>query len=140
MASSGAAKPTLRRQIVNPDQTQEFQDFTDSQRVPNPPSNPYTFTITHGSGAVISIDSSGNINITAKSGQLVTVKANDVVLNAADKVSLLAPTVAMNGNLQVSGSVIGGFSGSDQVNLQTHRHGVVGTPVAAQTIPPTAGT
>jgi hypothetical protein len=133
-------KPSFRRQIINPDQTQQFQDFSDSERVPDPPDNPYTFTINHGSGAVITIDSSGNIGITAKSGQLVTVKANDLVVNAADKVSLLAPTVAMNGNLEVSGTVIAGFSGSDQVNLQTHRHGIAGTPIAAQTIPPTPNT
>lgn len=43
-----------------------------------------------------------------------------------------------NGDLYVSGAVIAGYGGGDQVNLQTHRHGT-GSP-ATGTVPPTPGT
>ena len=49
-----------------------------------------------------------------------------------------APTVTQNGDLHVTGAVIAGFGGADQVGLQSHQHGK-GT-AAAGTTAPTAST
>lgn len=137
--SDQTTKPTLNRQVVNADQSQELKEFSDGERVPNPPSDPYTLTINHGSGATVVIDPSGNVSITAKSGQLVSVTAGNINVHADTKISLLGPLTAVQGNLQVSGSIIGGFGGPDAINIQTHRHGTFGT-LAGQTVPPTPGT
>jgi hypothetical protein len=48
-------------------------------------------------------------------------------------------TLDASGNLHVKGEVVANFGGAS-VTLTQHRHGTVGTPVAAQTIVPTPGT
>lgn len=55
--------------------------------------------------------------------------------NAAGTVVLefISGGMKLTGNLQVTGSIIGGFGGIDQVGLQTHLH-------AANNTPPTTGT
>lgn len=65
-------------------------------------------------------------------GRVIKLSASGPVLNGNG-----APIV-ITGDLHVSGAVIAGYGGSDQVNLQTHKHGT-GTP-AAGTSAPTAGT
>lgn len=67
-----------------------------------------TFHLTTQDGVVIQSDGSGNLNATAG-------------------------TMTLHGNLNVTGSVIGGFGGPDQVGLQTHGH-------PANNAPPTPGT
>lgn len=57
--------------------------------------------------------------------QKLTIQAANIILDAA-------------GNLAVTGEIVRGVGGSDQVQLGTHRHGT-GT-AAAGTVPPTAGT
>ena len=58
-------------------------------------------------------------------------------------ITLTAPTISLNGNTSVTGSmtatqaVVAGLGGADQVGLQSHRHGV-GTS-AAGTVVPTPG-
>jgi phage baseplate assembly protein V len=42
-------------------------------------------------------------------------------------IALYAPTTTINGDLHVTGAVIAGYGGDDQVNLETHRHGGVDT-------------
>ena len=47
-------------------------------------------------------------------------------------------TVTINGDLRVTGAVIAGYGGGDQVGLQTHEHAV--PEHAGTSSPPTAGT
>lgn len=49
-----------------------------------------------------------------------------------------SPTVTQNGDLHVTGEVIRGFGGADQVALGTHKHGT--GSAATGTIAPTPGT
>lgn len=81
----------------------------------------------------VTVDVDGNTNH-------VDVNADHVVVNASSDVVVTAPTVTINGNLQVSGTIHadGSITGGT-VTLQTHRHGTVGTTAAA-TIVPTPGT
>ena len=72
-----------------------------------------SFTISGASGVVIGIDASGHVNITAT-------------------------TMIINGDLHVSGAVIAGFGGGDQVGLQTHRH--ISGGAGNSTTVPIAGT
>lgn len=53
-------------------------------------------------------------------------------------VNITAPTVAITGNLTVTGSITAGEGGSDSVTLQHHQHGT--GSAAAGTTAPTAGT
>lgn len=53
--------------------------------------------------------------------------------DATVKLEFISGGMKLTGNLQVTGSVIGGFGGVDQVGLQTHTHASNGTP-------PTPGT
>jgi phage gp45-like len=46
--------------------------------------------------------------------------------------------MVITGDLHVTGAVIAGFGGGDQVGLQTHQHGT--GSAAAGTVAPTAGT
>lgn len=72
---------------------------------------------------------------------------NDVIVNGADtvfvtannSVNVTAPTTVVHGDLHVTGSVIAGFGGGDQVGLQTHIHGNTGS-AATRTVVPTPGT
>ncbi len=52
-------------------------------------------------------------------------------------IQLTQSGIAVTGDLHVSGAMIAGYGGGDQVNLQTHRHGT-GT-AAAGTVLPTPG-
>jgi hypothetical protein len=81
-------------------------------------------------GIAVTLDSSAN-NVTVSGAQNVSV-------TASSGITLTAPTVTVNGNLGVSGTIVAGVGGADQVSLQTHRHGI-GT-AAAGTVIPTAGT
>lgn len=53
--------------------------------------------------------------------------------DATVKIEFIGGGFKLTGNLQVTGSVIAGFGGVDQVGLQTHTH-------TANGVPPTAGT
>jgi hypothetical protein len=66
--------------------------------------------------------------------QFVNGQVNVVATNS---VSITAPTTTIMGNLNVTGAVVAGSGGGDQVNLQTHKH-----PTAPSGAPssPTPGT
>jgi len=51
---------------------------------------------------------------------------NGVVITTANQVKI-------NGNLQVTGSIISGYGGTDQVGVQTHTHTANNTPPTANT-------
>lgn len=90
------------------------------------------------SANAITVTGPDNINVTAN--QAVQVTAPQMTLNCSGQVTVNTPLLRVNGNMQITGSMIGGFGTGDSVNLQTHRHGIAGTPIAAQTVPPTPGT
>jgi phage baseplate assembly protein gpV len=86
---------------------------------------------------VVNISGSDDVNVNANNS--ITVTAPTVTVNSSSTVTFNTPLLRINGNVQVTGSMIGGFGTGDAVNLQTHRHGTTGT-IAGQTIPPTPGT
>lgn len=67
-----------------------------------------------------------------RAGGNVNVKANTTV-------HVTAPNTIITGNLHVTGEVIAGFGGGDQVNLQTHHTSLVQSGVGTSG-PPVAGT
>lgn len=151
--------PTLHaptRHTLDGSQARQRTAFTAVQRRPQTPS-PFPLTLTSPTGASASLSASGAWAVVAAPGQTVSLSVSggvtlildgsgnltvssdvDVNINSSTAVNIAAPVVTMSGNLQVSGSVIGGFGGGDQIGLLTHRHGT-GTN-AAGTVPPSAGT
>lgn len=65
-------------------------------------------------------------------GRSIKLSASGPVINGN------GAAVMIQGDLHVSGAVIGGYGGGDQVNLQTHKHGT--GSAAPGTSAPTAGT
>ncbi len=63
----------------------------------------------------------------------ITLTGAGITINAGG-----AAVVIQNGDLHVSGAIVAGFGGGDQVSLQTHRHGT-GAAAAGTTVP-TPGT
>jgi len=87
---------------------------------------------------VVNITGSDKVSVTANSE--VTVTSPTITINSPAMTTINCPLVRINGNLQITGTVTGGFGTGDQIGLATHRHGIAGVPVAAQTVPPTPGT
>jgi phage gp45-like len=55
----------------------------------------------------------------------VTIHTDDgttIYLRQGGTVEITAPTVIIHGDLHVTGAVIAGFGGGDQIGLQTHSH------------------
>jgi phage gp45-like len=73
----------------------------------------------------------GEVTLYDMWGRNIRLTAAGVTINCG------ALPMTITGNLRVTGSVIAGYGGADQVGLQTHRHGT-GTN-AAGTVVPTAG-
>lgn len=71
-------------------------------------------------------------------GTIVLTGFHKVVMTADTEIDITAPTVKITGNLQVTGSITGGFGTGDSIGLQTHKHGT--GLAAAGTSVPTAGT
>lgn len=85
---------------------------------------------------ILDANGSGNkLELTA-TGLKVTDKNGNVLEMKAAGFELTGTLVKISGNLQVTGSIIAGFGGADQIGLQTHTHLAGITP----TSPPTAGT
>ena len=56
-------------------------------------------------------------------GTVVINGFHDIIISCDTSISITAPTVTIHGDLHVTGAVVAGSGGSDQVALQTHRHG-----------------
>jgi phage baseplate assembly protein gpV len=91
----------------------------------------------HKTGSQIYFKTDGTVTIKDKSG------TDTIVMDGNGTVTITATTVKVVGDLKVTGAVIAGFGGGDQVGLQTHvhaqgndSHGDAEVP----TNPPTAGT
>lgn len=74
----------------------------------------------------------GAILAPTPTGSVVMIDANGIVITPAPGMP-----VVINGNLHVTGAIIGGFGGADQVGLQTHEHPTAATGSPS---PPTPGT
>lgn len=116
--------------------------WSQSSAAPQPPSTPggANAAVKPGewaafaqNGNYVRLSADGSVLFVNQQGMSVLMSADGIAINGGGK-----PVHITNGDLHVDGAVIAGFGTGDQVNLQTHRHGV-GTP-SAGTIPPTAGT
>lgn len=72
-------------------------------------------------GAYFWAKSDGTFNLTTKDGVVVQS-------DGSGNLQVTATKVTINGDLHVTGAVIGGFGGADQVGLQTHEHSANNTP------------
>lgn len=90
----------------------------------------YVGGIANGAPTQYVVFSDNGIKVVDKNGNVLEMKASGFELTGT--------LVKINGNLQVTGSVIAGFGTGDQVGLQTHLHtsGGVGSPTSV----PTPGT
>jgi len=79
------------------------------------------------------------VEIDAQNSVININGSNNIKVNANTAIDLTAPTVTVHGNLDVTGNLRWGTGGTP-TTAATHRHGTTGTPIAAQTIPPTPGT
>lgn len=109
------------------------------------------FALVHKNGSYLLFNDDDVVLVTNR--DLLATVGRDAKVLAKNSLTASAPTVTidadgqggnttvkLDGDLHVTGSVVAGFGTGDQVGLQSHRHGTVGTPVAAQTIPPSPGT
>lgn len=78
---------------------------------------------------------SAGVRLVDRNGNSVAMSSAGLVLTDSNGnvISMMAGGIAVTGNLTVTGSVIAGYGGPDQVGLQTHEH-PGGVP------PPTPGT
>lgn len=70
--SDSTTKPTTYRHTVDKDQNQQLTQFTDSDRVPTPPSPRHLF-IKHASGTTQDTDPKGNLTVTGAKGATCTL-------------------------------------------------------------------
>lgn len=78
-------------------------------------------------------DDANKVVIYGPNGTILRDKGSHAVINIDQ-----GGTITITGDLHVSGAVIAGFGGGDQVGLQTHRHGTVSP--ASGTVTPSPGT
>lgn len=71
-------------------------------------------------GHVLYFKNDGTLTIKDKAG------TNSIVMNGTDTITLTATTIKVVGNLNVTGAVVAGSGGGDQVGLQTHTHANAG--------------
>jgi hypothetical protein len=96
-----------------------------------------TITDANGTKALMS---GGTVNIADALGNSLVSAATGWTLSDVNGnvFAMKAGSVAITGNLTVTGSITGGLGGADQVGLQTHKH--VENTLPGSTNAPTAGT
>jgi len=107
---------------IQPQAEMRMHDIADGMFIPGLRSQP----------RVITTPSTTSVQLRSDDGSAYLELAAGHILN------IVAPGgLNVTGNLTVTGSIIGGYGGADQVGLQTHKH-----PTAASGVPssPTAGT
>lgn len=77
----------------------------------------------YGPNGVVLRDSRSNVTL--------TLTPSGVTINMGGH----GPVTIQNGDLHVTGAIIAGYGGADQVTVQQHRHGTVGTSAAATSVP-----
>lgn len=86
----------------------------------------------------MSLAATGNLSATTQGNLSVTVHGSSAI-NSTGNMTITAPTVAVVGNLNATGTITAGEGGGDQVGLQTHIHTGVQTG-SGSTAAPTPGT
>jgi phage baseplate assembly protein V len=90
--------------------------------------------ITHANGSFIQIENSGNYNVNITNNAAVTI-AGTATINVAGDVTLTAPNVKINGQVNINGNLtVSGTTNSGGLGLNTHTHtdpqgGTVGAPI-----------
>jgi hypothetical protein len=124
--SDSTTKPTTYRHTVDTDQNQQLTQFTDSDRVPKPPSPRHLF-IKHASGTTQDTDPKGNLTVTGAKGATCTLtfggatvvidQDGNIVATAAagHKVEL----TANGGTFQIDkdGNILGNAAAGHKVEL-----------------------
>lgn len=100
----GGTLPALTRHVVNAAQEQQAQAYPNDTRSAGVASA-RPLTISLANGVVVGIDVSG-----------------DVAITTPGSITITTPLMTIDGDLHVTGAVIGGYGGADQVGLQTHKH------------------
>jgi hypothetical protein len=103
---------------------------------PNRPT-PFSLTLQHATGTVVSIDPSGNPSIAGAAGTAMTFTFGST------KMVIDANGVHITGELDATGNVTAGMGTGDQVDMQNHDHHVVDVGTGTATITttkPVAGT
>jgi phage baseplate assembly protein gpV len=137
-ASSMVVGPQIGDQVVLHPQEGDAEQWNIGHRVFDAQSMPPTAVGTGKqvqSGEIAAFHSSGSYFHLSNDG--------NVWLQAHGLLNVTAPTTVMTGDLHVTGTVISGYGGSDQVGLQTHTHHQPNDShgdVEAPTNAPTAGT
>ena len=88
-------------------------------------------------------DGFGSSYVYDKKGNLTEIVKNAYSMTAGKTVDVTVPIYTIHGDLHVTGAVIAGYGGGDQVGLQTHTHGQPQDShgdTEEETNPPTAGT
>lgn len=132
LVSGSTAKPSFYRHIVDDQQNRQLEQFTDSQRVPNPPSARHTY-LHHASGTFVDIDPSGNLTVSGASGAQIELKTNNGYVLIDNSGVVTVNSASGKVNLSVGGA-------SDQYTLvrtdllvswlssHTHSNGNNGSP------------
>ena len=77
--SDSTTKPTMYRHTVDGSENQQLTAFSDSERVPNPPS-PRHFYISHPSGTTAHINPKGTTTVNGAPGATCTVNFNNATI------------------------------------------------------------
>ena len=85
--------PVTTRHTVDSSQKRQRTPFTQTQRVPNPPSGSFPFTYKQPTGASVKVDASGAISVVAAAGQPLSLSVSgggSVVLTSGGGVIITA--------------------------------------------------
>lgn len=91
--SDSTTKPTMYRHTVDGQQNQQLTAFSDSERVPNPPSPRHLF-VSHPSGTTAHIDPAGNTTVDGAPNSTCTLDFNGatVVIDSTGNITATAAT------------------------------------------------
>lgn len=103
LVSGSTTKPTFNRHIVDDQQNRQLTQFTDAQRVPNPPSARHV-NLHHASGTFVDIDPSGNLTVSGAANAQIQLKTNNgyVLIDSSGVVTVNSASGKVN--LEVAGN------------------------------------
>jgi hypothetical protein len=103
-----------------------------------PPSNrSFDFSDSLYLGGVLGPTPTQSVTVGPSGITFADAHGNTLAMTSAGIAITSTSPIVVNGNLHVTGTVIGGFGGVDQVGLQTHEHP---TAASGSPSPPTPGT
>lgn len=115
VVGNGGSVPATYRTTVASGQAPERVQFPFSARVQSAPS-PWPVKLMQAAGTTLQVGADGSVTVTVTGGAQLVMQTNGAV-------TVTAPgTMTVSGDLHVTGAVIAGYGGGDQVGLQTHEH------------------